>query len=126
MKNHIKLFENFGTTLYHFYEHPCSTHGLFYAIPNEWNDILEHDEDFKIGMYGTPFKEYLEEIYDQPRHGKLQGRHFIEHVGTKEMEMPKWAEKLRYEDEETGAYYYEFVDEYNPKCEWSKLGVKFD
>ena len=115
----MKTFENFTNDItYHVYKHPCSTHLLYYLIPDKYNDMLKNDKNFKIGMYKTPFKEYLNTFYDEKKHGS--NKSLIEHIGEYKIDIPKWAHKY---DTETGAYYYEFVDDFSKNAEWVKLNI---
>lgn len=119
---HIKLFEEMDSEkeIYHFYLHPCSTHSLYYAIPDKFDKDLRNDDNFIIGMYQTQFKEYLNTYYTKDRHGKLKGKTFIQFIGCKEIEMPEWTKKNLCTDKQKGIYYYQFVD-----YDWDKLGLDF-
>ena len=90
---------------FHLYLHPCSTSVLYYFIPDEFNDKLKSDKDFKIGYYGTDFKDYLSKIYDEERHGSLKGKNYIQYLGKKKLNIePKKHNIYKYSD----MYYYEY------------------
>ena len=90
---------------FHIYVHPCSLGALYYFIPDELNEIIKEDEDFKIGFYGTNFNEYLTKIYDKSEHGKLIGKTYIRCLGKKLLNIePLDCNIYKYKD----LQYYEF------------------
>jgi hypothetical protein len=97
---------------FHLYRHPCSTSTLYYIIPDKFINRLKSDKNFKIGFYGTDFNDYLSKIYDNERHGSLQGKSYIEYFGKKKLNIsPKEHNTYNYKD----MYYYEYDNSDIPK-----------
>ena len=97
---------------YHLYLHPCSTCVLYYFIPDEFNDILKSDEDFKIGQYKADFNDYLNKTYDKDRHGSLKGKNYIQYFGKEKLSIKPTKNNTLYEYKDM--YYYEFGDTTSP------------
>lgn len=90
---------------YHLYLHPTSTEVLFYFIPDEFNDKLRSINDFKIGFYNVDFNDYLKRVYDNQRHGLLQGKTYIQYIGKEKLNIePKKHNIIEYNN----MYYYEY------------------
>jgi len=105
MKYLMRFNENkkfFGD--FHLYLHPTSGGALFYLIPDEFNDILKSDKDFKIGFWQKNFNDYLAKYYDDIQ-GSLNGKAHIRYFGKHKLNFsPKEINTYEYKD----MYYYEY------------------